>query len=251
MFNKLVYQKILKIVYKRRNLHKIKDREKGIILRMHQLLLKKEPDYQLLLTKIKSEIKTKPREGYSDVFTKKDKKVKLRIAISATAAIILALLALKFSDQLFVIIKGHDGMANPEIVAKLSQVYDRNKATLIIDDSLKVNLNQDSAVFDNSLISGNFSNRLLQTTKPKAQIKETIKINTLIIPKGGEFYVTLPDGSKVFLNSNSKLTFPSRFENDQREVQLEGEALFEVKKSGIPFRVLCGNSSTTVLGTVF
>ncbi len=62
--------------------------------------------------------------------------------------------------------------------------------------------------------------------------------------------VELPDGSKVWLNENTKLTYEKLF--DKRVVQLEGEAFFEVAKlQGKPFEIYAGKSKTTVLGTSF
>lgn len=89
-----------------------------------------------------------------------------------------------------------------------------------------------------------------RTAAAKAEAGQ-VQMHTLIVPKGGEFFITLSDGTQVFLNSNSKLTFPSRFTDSKREVLLEGEALFTVTKNGTPFNVVSQNSVTTVLGTVF
>ncbi|WP_440133938.1 FecR family protein [Chitinophaga sancti] len=73
----------------------------------------------------------------------------------------------------------------------------------------------------------------------------------LITPKGGQYQITLPDGSRVWLNSASKLTYPDRFEGDNRQVQLEGEAYFEVSKDSHPFIVKSGGQEVRVLGTAF
>lgn len=64
--------------------------------------------------------------------------------------------------------------------------------------------------------------------------------------------VTLPDGSKVWLNKNSTINYPKNFEGSTRKVQLDGEALFEVVKNpDKPFEVSSQNVSARVLGTVF
>ena len=57
--------------------------------------------------------------------------------------------------------------------------------------------------------------------------------NTLYIPKGGEYSLQLPDGSRVWLNSETTLRFPVRFLKDKREVYLCGEAYFKVAKEEI------------------
>lgn len=64
--------------------------------------------------------------------------------------------------------------------------------------------------------------------------------------------ITLPDGTKIWINSNSKIIFPRHFRKDKREVQLIGEAYFEVAKvKNTPFIVNTSSTTTEVLGTHF
>jgi transmembrane sensor len=64
--------------------------------------------------------------------------------------------------------------------------------------------------------------------------------------------VLLPDGSIVWLKRNSTLSYPPGFSGDQRQVTLDGEALFEVARDEAhPFVIACGDITTTVLGTSF
>jgi len=74
---------------------------------------------------------------------------------------------------------------------------------------------------------------------------------TLSTPKGSTYAVTLPDGSKVWLNAATKLRYPSRFAGAERKVYLEGEAYFSVKKGSLPFRVASKGQLVEVLGTAF
>ena len=68
-----------------------------------------------------------------------------------------------------------------------------------------------------------------------------IAYNTLIVPKGGEYMVRLPDGSQVWLNSETTIRFPVRFAAGKREVQLCGEAFFKVcRDTTAPFQVTIG-----------
>lgn len=79
-----------------------------------------------------------------------------------------------------------------------------------------------------------------------------ILFNTLTVPRGGEFQITLEDGTKVWLNSDSQLRYPEIFSGHNREVYLEGEAYFEVTQNpGRPFIVHSGIQKITVLGTRF
>ncbi|MGN7818549.1 FecR family protein [Chitinophaga sp. 22536] len=76
--------------------------------------------------------------------------------------------------------------------------------------------------------------------------------NTLHTPRGRKFRMQLPDGTLVWLNAASALTFPTAFTGTERKVELTGEAYFEVTKGKTPFVVaLSSKTSVTVLGTHF
>jgi hypothetical protein len=76
--------------------------------------------------------------------------------------------------------------------------------------------------------------------------------NPIQTPVGGKFQLNLADGSKVWLNSASSLRFPVFFSGDSREVELKGEAYFEVSKhDDKKFSVRSGNQTVEVLGTHF
>lgn len=75
--------------------------------------------------------------------------------------------------------------------------------------------------------------------------------NILEIPFGGQYHVVLSDGTKVWLNAGSKLTYPVQFDEAQRVVDLEGEGYFEVAKQNAPFKVKSGVQLVEVLGTHF
>jgi len=74
----------------------------------------------------------------------------------------------------------------------------------------------------------------------------------LATPLGGIYQITLPDGTKVWLNAGSSLKYPMSFAKNERRVRLEGEAFFEVTKdSARPFKVLSKGQEIEVLGTAF
>lgn len=76
--------------------------------------------------------------------------------------------------------------------------------------------------------------------------------NKIIVPRGGEFFVTLADGTEVWLNADSELEYPVKFTSDKREVRLKGEAYFSVKKdTKKPFLVRSGEYQLKVYGTEF
>jgi len=82
---------------------------------------------------------------------------------------------------------------------------------------------------------------------------EMTAMNTIETPRGGQYQVRLPDGSKVWLNAASKLIYPVSFNGrGQRVVELSGEAYFEIFKNKLqPFVVKSKNQEVTVLGTHF
>ena len=81
---------------------------------------------------------------------------------------------------------------------------------------------------------------------------DTLVYNTLEIPRGGAYSLQLADGTKVMLNSESRLRFPQSFTGDSREVFLDGEGYFQVAKdAGKPFIVHCSDYKVRVLGTTF
>jgi hypothetical protein len=84
------------------------------------------------------------------------------------------------------------------------------------------------------------------------ETKENIIYNKIETPVGGKYQVNLPDGSKVWLNSSSSLRFPALFNGNTREVELSGEAYFDVSKNkSKPFKVITKDQIVEVLGTQF
>lgn len=80
----------------------------------------------------------------------------------------------------------------------------------------------------------------------------TASLNTLETPRGGQFKVVLSDGSEVWLNAGSQLRYPTKFTGDSREVELIGEAYFEIKHNPKkPFKVHTKDQHIQVLGTGF
>lgn len=97
-------------------------------------------------------------------------------------------------------------------------------------------------------ISGN---QLSYLPLPETTVRQ-IEYNELYIPRGGEYFLSLTDGTKVWLNSESSLRYPVVFNGQKRIVYLEGEAFFRVAEDPQhPFVVMAGNSKTEVLGTEF
>lgn len=85
-----------------------------------------------------------------------------------------------------------------------------------------------------------------------ANHSQEVVYNTLTTPRGGQFKITLPDGTKAWLNSASSLHYPTSFIGGRREVQMTGEVYFEVAKDALkPFIVSVDGMKINVLGTSF
>ncbi|MCK0159229.1 FecR family protein [Allomuricauda sp. F6463D] len=122
-----------------------------------------------------------------------------------------------------------------------------NGETLILDPESDATVQSQNGSTVVSLVKG------VLTQKDTQVEKENIRSNTIRVPYGKNLSITLHDGSVVMLNSGSSLTYPSSFAGmDIREVQLEGEAFFEVAKNPKqPFIVKTESMYTQVFGTVF
>ncbi len=126
-----------------------------------------------------------------------------------------------------------------------------NKATLTLADGSVITL--DSTGHQTITLQGGaiqqHNGQLAYTAI--AQPKE-VNYNVLSIPRGGQFQLVLPDGTKVWLNAASSLRYPTAFMGKERTVELTGEAYFEIAKNERqPFKVTVSGATITALGTSF
>lgn len=136
-----------------------------------------------------------------------------------------------------------------------------NKAVLTLDNGDKVVLEsaQNGVISQqgNASVNKTDSGTLLYNNNVTGNAATTIVYNTLSIPYGGQYQVTLQDGTKVWLNAGSSMRFPASFPGNERNVTLTGEAYFEVAKDKArPFLVTVNEGPGTpmtvqVLGTHF
>lgn len=108
---------------------------------------------------------------------------------------------------------------------------------------------------NNASISSDTNLQMLVYTEKTAGNTEgsDVDINTIDVPRGGEYVVKLSDGTKVWINSDTKLKYPVKFTSDIREVYVKGEAFFEVskEKNKRPFIVHTDDFKIEVTGTKF
>jgi len=92
----------------------------------------------------------------------------------------------------------------------------------------------------------------LDILRYKSNEQSTTEYNTISIPRGGEYQLVLADGTKVWLNSETTLTYPVNFTGNTREVMLTGEAFFDVSTNAhVPFIVKTKDAAVKVYGTQF
>lgn len=152
-----------------------------------------------------------------------------------------------------------------KVAAKSGILPGGNKAVLTLADHTEINLDKagngvlarQSGICIKKAANGELIYDASRASNGKNQ---KISYNTISTPVGGQFRISLPDGSKVWLNASSSLRFPTSFSEGAREVELKGEAYFEVAKDVFakggrltkrPFRVISERQVVEVLGTHF
>lgn len=144
-------------------------------------------------------------------------------------------------------------------VAKRDIPPGKNKAYLTLANGSKISLadaaNGNLAKQAGINITKTANGKLVYeiTGSTQTTLTENIEYNTIETPRGGQYQVILPDGSKVWLNAASSIKFPLTFNNlPKRKIELTGEAYFEVAKNkDKPFTVTTSKQEITVLGTHF
>ena len=124
-----------------------------------------------------------------------------------------------------------------------------NRATLTLADGRTLTLSEDkvSIVIGSDAVSYGDGNVIAGLSDHSAEA-----LNTIQTPRGGQYQVILPDGTKVWLNAASSLRYPNRFVGAEKKVELDGEGYFEVVKNvKQKFKVVSGRQEVEVLGTQF
>lgn len=175
------------------------------------------------------------------------------VPIAAAGLLVLSLL-----NHYIIKIPIQKGVLDPQTVS--TQISPGgSRANVVLDDGKIIDLevlgNDTTIVLDGYAIRKDAEGTLsyeVGNTLDKAKLV----YNTIVTPKNGEYHLVLPDGTKVWVNSGSELRYPLNFNTDARDVNLKGEAYFEVSKiksriGSVPFIVHSGPQRLEVLGTIF
>lgn len=131
------------------------------------------------------------------------------------------------------------------------------KALLTLADGRSINLDdiksgriaEEAGVLISKTADGQIVYRIAGEEAPE---EGSFHYNTISTPRGGEYQLVLPDGTRVWLNAASTLRYPAQFAGAERRVELEGEAYFEVsRREDLPFIVNTAMQEVEVLGTHF
>lgn len=136
-------------------------------------------------------------------------------------------------------------------LAELFPNLPQNKVTLTLSSGQQIVLDKEQAkeIADNGKVVAQGSNNSL-SYQPDNTPASSIQYNTITVPEGSTFSLTLSDGTQVTLNSTTTFRYPVSMQ-DKRIVELNGEAYFDVTHIGKPFTVKADGKEIKVLGTQF
>lgn len=138
-----------------------------------------------------------------------------------------------------------------EVVKSNAIIPGSSKAVLITSDGTKLALD-DQAGSNFSISDAQMESQDGTLTYRNNPGNYSNKQHELIIPRGGKYSLVLGDGTKVWINSESRLKYPVNFSNEERTVFLSGEAYFDVAEDkSRPFNVITDKQVVSVLGTEF
>lgn len=175
-----------------------------------------------------------------------NKKIKLWPRMAMAAAVVAAIV---FGVWFFPASPKPDEVQHPQIAGSHDIKPGKNIATITLSNGKTLTLsdNKTGVIIDASKITYNDGTQIKEPSSLAARQM------TLKTPRGGTYQITLSDGTKVWLNAASALTYATALnERGERRVSLDGEAYFEVAKDKLhPFVVESGGQVVTVLGTHF
>lgn len=155
---------------------------------------------------------------------------------AAAAAVVILIVGALYITRGYWLESNH--VTHPQLTAQTEIKPGSTQAILTLDDGRKISLGADE--------------QANETAIQEATNEKSVTANCISTPRGGEFKVTLEDGTEVWLNAASRLRYPETFNGNERRVELDGEAYFKVAKNNMkPFYVVSGGQEVRVYGTEF
>ncbi|HEY1009775.1 MAG TPA: FecR family protein [Daejeonella sp.] len=205
-----------------------------------------------LKTDLKNSISENILSHQADM-TRKKRRIVFRLAASAAAIVVIAI-GLFYQPQADkpAPLAGQ-GVEQEQIVpgGNKAMLTLANGKKIILSDASNGTLAEQAGVQISKTADGQLVYKILDPSQQ--DLNTGNQFNTIETPKGGQYQIHLPDGSTVWLNAASKLTYPSSFSSHtNRKVDLTGEAYFEIAKDhSRPFIVKTATQEVEVLGTHF
>lgn len=172
---------------------------------------------------------------------------RLMWGISAVASVLLVV-----GLSLF-LLNRPDGVKYTPVTAENIIPAGKSQATLVLSDGKTIYISDTTGKIDvKGMAQVSHQDGELVYRVVDDSLENEVVYNELIVPRGGEFNLTLEDGTRVRLNADSRLRYPVKFMDSERHVEVEGEAFFEVSRDeNKPFIVSCNGIQMKVLGTSF
>ncbi|WP_304064267.1 FecR family protein [Pedobacter glucosidilyticus] len=205
--------------------------------------------------KAKSQLKDAIKAGLSEQIAAEELKSSSKVIwmkkwlIAASVLLFTGVASYLFFKQ-----SGSIETGNPKVkLAKVEIKPGGNKAVLTLADGSSIILNDK----EDGLITQDAGAEIVKTKDGQIvyhtkQANQSAAINMISTPRGGQYQLTLADGTQVWLNASSSIKFPTVFTGAERKVEITGEAYFEVAKNiHKPFKVVSAHQVIEVLGTHF
>ena len=176
-----------------------------------------------------------------------------KLAVASVGVIICGASILYFLNRNHAPVHKNDLPVN-SVVQRDTIIPGGNRAVLVLEDGTEVLLD----TVGRGTIAENAHTKVTKLDDGElayssaAANEGSVSFNTLTTPKGGQYAITLVDGTRVWLNSASSIRFPTSFKGSERTVELTGEAYFEVARHhSMVFKVKVNDIEVKVLGTHF
>ena len=214
----------------------------------HVELLEEIAAIRQKLTEGESQINDKDeyRRLEENIYDQKSRRMTLRWSIAASIILLIGLFVGRTINDV-------RDMHEEQLLTKSVMQPGTSKAILMMANGEKVVLDQEQKLdiqLNERVREASSGQGIVYEGNGKGEVKE--EYNKLVTPTGGEYFLTLSDGTRAFLNAASELKYPVEFVGGKRVVDLDGEAYFEVRKDSLrPFIVRVNGAEVTVLGTSF